>query len=343
MTKPGHILVIRFSALGDVAMTVPVLRLLLQQHPNLQLTFVSLPFHQPLFEDLERLQFFPADLKNKYVGLAGLYHLAGDIKKTSNFDAIADLHDVLRSKIIRNLLPTRKLAVINKGRKQKKELTRQRDKRVRPLKTTFDRYEEVFAKLGFPVKLIKTEGITCLKPDGSLLPVSHSRNQFLGVAPFAKHNAKMYPLERMHQVVEILAAKSTNQIFLFGSSAEAGVLRSWKQEHQNIHIVAGTLPFSDELNLISQMDVMVTMDSANMHLASLYGVPVVSVWGGTHPYLGFYGWAQDIENAVQTDLPCRPSSVFGKKDCPVHGKAGCMQEISPQMIVAQVEKIVNKH
>lgn len=105
--------------------------------------------------------------------------------------------------------------------------------------------------------------------------------------------------------------------------------------------MAGKYSFEQELKIISQMDVMISMDSANMHLASLFGVPVVSVWGGTHPFLGFYGWGQKMENVVQSDLPCRPSSVFGKKDCPVHGKNGCMQEVTAEMIVKRVTAILS--
>ncbi|RZL98110.1 MAG: glycosyl transferase family 1, partial [Pedobacter sp.] len=90
----------------------------------------------------------------------------------------------------------------------------------------------------------------------------------------------------------------------------------------------------------STLNVMISMDSANMHLASLQGIPVVSIWGGTHPFLGFYGWRQPLANAIQIDLPCRPSSVFGNKQCPVHGAAGCMQDITPQMIYEKVMSII---
>lgn len=86
---------------------------------------------------------------------------------------------------------------------------------------------------------------------------------------------------------------------------------------------------------------MLSMDSANMHLASLYGIPVVSVWGGTHPFAGFYGWGQDLKNAIQTELPCRPSSVYGNKPCPVHGKEGCMSYIIPQMITDKINEVLN--
>ncbi|MCF3107757.1 glycosyltransferase family 9 protein [Niabella sp. CC-SYL272] len=333
-TVPEHILVFRFSALGDVAMTVPVLRLLLAQHPQLEVTIVSIPFHQPLFEGVERLHFYGADIRNQYKGLGGLIKLARRLKKELRFDAVADLHDVLRTQIIRRFLGGVPVAVIDKGRNEKKELTRPRNKKLRPLKTTFQRYADVFAKLGMPVAISN-------QPSAIRNQESETSREelWIGIAPFAKHAAKMYPLEKMKQVVRLLQQAPEHRIFLFGSKTEAPVLEQWAEGHEHIRVVAGRYSFTEELRLIAQMDVMLTMDSANMHLASLYGVPVVSIWGGTHPWLGFYGWGQDPDHVIQTDLPCRPSSVFGNKPCPVHGEAGCMQEITPEQVFQKVIKI----
>lgn len=340
MAKPEHIFVFRFSALGDVAMAVPVVKLLLHQYPLVQVTFASVPFHKPLFENIERLHFYPVDLKKDFIGLKGLIRLARQIKKDIPFDAIADLHDVLRTKVIRNLLG-KKIAVIDKGRSEKRELTRKRNKKLRQLKTSHQRYADVFEKLGYPVSLNIEDGLLSKSKDESLLPVSHQGNKFIGIAPFAKHDAKMYPLEKMRQVVELLKQEPSVHLFLFGSKAESMLMKEWISASLNIHLMAGKYSFEQELKVISQMDVMISMDSANMHLASLFGVPVVSVWGGTHPFLGFYGWGQKMENVVQSDLPCRPSSVFGKKDCPVHGKNGCMQEVTAEMIVKRVTAILS--
>lgn len=340
MPNPQRILALRFSALGDIAMTVPVIKLLLNQHTNIEVTMVSAPFCEPLFSGIERLHFYPIHVKD-YSGLAGLYAMAGKIKEDIRYDAVADLHDVLRTKILRKILHAPQTAVICKGRRQKKELTRSRHKKLRPLKTTFERYADVFKELGYPVTLLKDGGIKHIAPAPQLLPVRKDKNTFIGIAPFARHDAKRYPLEKMKTVVTELQKLPGTHIFLFGSKDEAALIQDWLGD--NIHLVAGKFSFTDELNIISQMDVMLSMDSANMHLASLYGVPVVSVWGGTHPYLGFYGWAQDIHNALQLDLPCRPSSVYGKKNCPVHGKAGCMQGISPEMIVEKLKEVIVNH
>ena len=338
MAAPAHILVFRFSALGDVAMSVPVIRLLLQQYPALEITFVSNPFMKPLFENIPRLHFYGADTKKEFHGLRGLHRLSRQIKTAIPYDAIADLHDVVRTKALRFFLIGKPAAVIDKGRKEKKELTRPVNKILRPLKTTFQRYADVFEKLGFPVSLDTTTSATSIVTK----PTVYATDIIIGIAPFAKHQPKMYPLEKLKEVVAMLTGRPGIKIILFGSKDEALLLAPWETEFAGVTSLAGKVSFSEELQVISTLHCMVSMDSANMHLASMFSVPVVSIWGGTHPYLGFYGWGQPMENAVQTDLPCRPSSVFGNRECPVHGAKGCMQEITPLMIYDKIIEVISK-
>jgi ADP-heptose:LPS heptosyltransferase len=338
---PKHILVIRFSALGDVAMTVPVLKNVLEQNPTLKITFLSTPFVEPIFKDIDRLDFYGIDVKN-YKGIAGIYKLSKKIKKDVEFDAIADLHNVIRTKLLRSFLSKKNTAVISKGRKEKKQLTKAIHKKLYPLKTGFQRYADVFLKLGLQIQLIKEIGISYLQPNISLLPFVKTGNEkIIGIAPFAKHYAKMYPLHKMVEAIKTLLSNNENEILLFGTASEIAQMKNMFLSQPNIFSMAGKLSFADELNVISQLDVMLSMDSANMHLASLYGVPVVSLWGGTHPWVGFYGWGQADENILQIDLPCRPSSVFGNKPCPVHGDAGCMQDITPEMVAEKVEQALS--
>lgn len=343
MASSRNILVFRFSALGDVAMTVPVIRNLLSQYPDLHISFVGQIHMKALFDGVERVRFYPVDIK-KWKGLNGIYHLSRQIRKDISFDAIADLHDSLRTKLLRfflaRLFKKIPLAVIDKGRKEKEELTRAVNKKLRPLKTTFQRYADVFSKIGLPVELNIEEGIAHPLKNKELLPFENTVQKIIGVAPFARHTAKLYPLEKMKEVVKTFVQQQGTAVLLFGSKGESELTEQWQNEMQDVYSVAGKKSFTEELNIISQLDVMISMDSANMHLASLYGVPVVSIWGGTHPYLGFYGWGQLMENAVQLDLPCRPSSVFGNKPCPVHGDKGCMEGITPEMIVSKVESLL---
>src|SRR3954469_2826171 len=229
------------------------------------------------------------------------------------------------------------MAVINKGREEKKKLTRQQNKILKPLKSNFQRYADVFAALGLPLILNVEQGIAISQQKSALL--SNYKQQgykLIGIAPFAQYSEKTYPAKKMQQVIELLAKNNNLRIFLFGSKDDVAALQQFADiDKDKIQSLAGVMPFAQELNAIAQLDVMVSMDSANMHLASMYGVPVVSIWGGTHPYLGFYGWGQPLTNAVQVQLDCRPSSVFGNKRCP-RGDLACMERIAPLLVYNKI-------
>lgn len=334
MSKPKHILVLRFSALGDIAMTVPVIKNVLFQNPDLEITYVSIPNVEPLFSNIERLHFYSVDIK-QHNGFFALFNLAKILRNSISFDAVADIHDVIRSKIIRFFLFKKNTVVIRKGRKERRQLIRKNNKVLRPLKTMFERYADVFKKLGFKISIDIEQGISRPKYEKYLSPTWSHNNNYIGVAPFAKHMAKLYPLEKMKEVILLLLNEEKNRIFIFGSKEETQKFSDFFQ-NTNVINIGGNLSFCEEIDFISQLDLMITMDSANMHFASLVGTKVVSIWGGTHPFAGFYGWGQDWNNIIQTDLPCRPSSIFGNKKCPTHFDGGCMQEITPQMVFEKV-------
>ncbi|MEI9946032.1 MAG: glycosyltransferase family 9 protein [Chitinophagaceae bacterium] len=339
-----HILVIRLSAMGDVAMTVPVLQQLLQQYPEIKLTVLTQKHFIPLFEPLERTDVIAADIKGKHKGITGLFKLFSDLKKQYKFDAVADLHNVLRSKFLRSVfwLSGFSVAKINKGRKEKKELTRKKNKTLHQLKTTFERYVEVFTSLNLPIKLDSTKQIfkkQSLPPDAAALFAPGKKN--ICIVPFAKHREKLYPVDKMKAAIQQFLQQSHLKIFLLGGGQkEIELLNQWEKELPGIVNLAGKFSFKDELSIISNMDAMISMDSANMHLASLFGVPVISVWGATHPFLGFYGWNQSIDNAVQIDLYCRPCSVFGNKPC-YRGDHACMEQLEEKLIVDRLVQVNN--
>ena len=339
--NPKHILVIRLSAMGDVAMTVPVLQQLLQQNPGVQLTVLTQKLFAPLFEPLERTTVYTVETKGKHKGVKGLYKLYRELKNQYTFDAVADLHNVLRSKVISFLFKTSgiKTASIDKGRKEKKELTAKENKRLVQLKTSFQRYADVFTTLGLELSLDTTRQ-TFPKQElpSAVLSLFNAAKKNICIAPFAKHEEKMYPLAKMKSVVKKLWENNQYQIFLLGGGKhETDILNEWEKEFTGVVSLAGKFSFKEELAIISNMDTMISMDSANMHLASLFGVPVISVWGATHPFAGFYGWAQPADNAVQIDLYCRPCSVFGNKPC-YRGDHACMQQLPEEKIV---EKVMN--
>ena len=326
------LLVIRFSALGDIAMTVPVVYDLATQYPDLEITMLSREIARHLFEQMPvNVHFIAADLEGRHKGLLGLCRLWRDAH-LSDFDYIADFHDVMRTWWLRTegCLRRKKIAKIDKGRKGKKALTRERNKVLSQQASSFDRYAKVLEQLGFPIKP------SFVKLDYSNLCERQKQpnETWVGIAPFAKHPAKVYPMDKMKEVIKALSSKAT--LFIFGGGKEEQrQIAELCAQYPNVQAAQSPHGLKGELALMGQLDVMLSMDSANMHLASLVGTRVVSIWGGTHPYAGFMGWNQKAADCIQLDLPCRPCSVYGNRPCR-RGDYACMNGITPIQIVEKL-------
>ena len=145
----------------------------------------------------------------------------------------------------------------------------------------------------------------------------------------------------MEEVIASLAKVSDVRVLLFGGGKrEKDLLETWQSRYSGVFSLAGKYRLGQELAIMSKLSVMVAMDSGNMHLASLVRVPVVSIWGATHPYAGFMPWGEERTTVIQTDLPCRPCSIFGNKPCWRKDYA-CMCYIDPQKIVEEVVRITH--
>lgn len=346
--KTEHLLIMRFSALGDVAMLVPVVGSLAAQYPDLRITVLSSPFAQSLFDEIApNVSFMGADIKGEYRGVRGLNALYRRLA-AKHFTAIADMHDVLRSSYLRMRFNLDRYRVehIDKHRAERRRLVAARDKDMRPLPSSFDNYADVLARLGYEVRL---EFTSLFPPSGGNLRLLSGRigekkmfQQWIGVAPFAAHKGKIYPVEKTEAVVaELIKRHPSCRIFLFGGGArEFEVFDTWCGRYKNCLNASATLgSLREELTLMSHLDVMLSMDSANMHLASICGTPVVSVWGATHPSAGFMGWAQSPENAVQADMACRPCSIYGNSEC-LRGDYACLTSIDPMTVADRIETLL---
>ena len=348
--KKEHILVIRFSALGDVAMAVPVVWALATQYPDIRITVLSRGFARPLFADLApNVNFMEADLKHEYHGVRGLNALYRRLV-AKQFTKVADLHDVLRSEYLRMRFNVGRYRVehIRKHRKQRRQLTNPKNRVRQPLPSSFNSYAEVFARLGYPIDISSFHSIFP-KEGGNLnmLPaaVGPKKNfeQWIGIAPFAAHPGKVYPPALMEQVISQLIQKYPKaRIFLFGRGKDENMyFKRWTELYpQCLFVGQHCETMYQELILMSHLDVMLSMDSANMHLASLTGIPVVSVWGATHPMAGFLGYNQKEENIIQSNLDCRPCSIFGNKKCR-RGDYACLQNIPLERIVDRIITLIN--
>jgi len=329
------LLVIRFSALGDIAMTVPVVYDLAVQYPDLNITMLSREMARPLFERMPgNVHFIAADLKGRHKGMLGLCRLWRDAH-LNDFDYIADFHDVLRTQWLRaeSCLHCKKIAKIDKGRKGKKALTRQKNKVLVQQATSFERYTTVLEQLGFTIKpqFVKLDYSAFCETQKA------ANETWIGIAPFAKHPAKVYPMDKMEEVIKTLSQREKTTVFLFGGGDdEKRQIAELCAKYPNVQAAQSQQGLKGELALMGQLDVMLSMDSANMHLASFVGTRVVSIWGGTHPFAGFLGWNQKEEDCIQLDLSCRPCSVYGNKPC-FRGDYACMNGITPSQVV---EKLV---
>ncbi len=343
MERPKHILVIRLSAMGDVAMTVPVLRVLANTYPDLKITILSRPFFKPFFEGIPNLNFLEADVYGEHKRL-GLLKLANEAQELG-IDVVADLHSVIRSKVISKYLKFKgfKTATIDKGRAEKKALISSQGKNIAQLKTTHQRYADVFEKLGFPIDLKQFVA----PPSKRLTPklnglIGVEPKKLIGIAPFAAYKSKMYPLSLMAEVIRELDNTDRYRIFLFGGGKkEVEQLKKIEIPFTNVTNVAGKLTFEEELSLISNLDLMLSMDSGNGHLAAMYGVPVVTLWGVTHPYAGFVPFNQPENNqlvANREKFPLIPTSVYGNKFPKGYGEA--MKTITPETIVQKVRELL---
>lgn len=343
MSKPiQHIAVIRLSAMGDVAMTVPVIRALVEQNTNVKITVVSRPFFKPFFDGIPNVKFFAVDVKERHKGFFGLLKLYADLQQL-NIDAVADLHNVLRSQIIRTLfsLSGKKVAATDKGRAEKKALTRAENKVFQPVKTIVERHVETFKKLGFSVDLAEPNFPEKAILSEEILSVSGKKDNFkwIGIAPFAQYESKVYPLDLMQKVVDDLVENGNYKLFLFGGGKEeTEKLNTLAKQRENIVVVAGKLEFSQELQLISNLDVMLSMDSGNAHIAAMLGVKVITLWGATHPFAGFAPFNQPLENCLTSDrnqYPLLPTSVYGNKK--VEGYEDVMRSISAEKVVFSIQ------
>ncbi len=336
--KATHLIVLRFSAFGDVAMMLPVLRCLFQQYPNLKITLVTRAWMTPLFEEFSQLEVMPLDPDKEHKGIKGLHRLFKTLKSLKP-DGIADLHAVLRTHILRfffffSFFPFRQ---IDKGRREKQRLTRSKNKVFQPLTPTIYRYADVFRRLGYPVHLEQHEF-----PPIPLLPTffstafSNPQLKWIGVAPFASFEGKTYPLDLMQKVVTHL--QKTHQVFLFGAGEkEKKLLEVWEKAMPNAFSMADKYSLAEELALIAHLDLMLSMDSANAHLAANYGVEVITLWGLTHPFAGFMAFGQTNKNNLCVDrglFPKIPTSVYGNKTPQGYEKA--FRTLAPKKVIETV-------
>jgi len=320
-------------------MTIPVLLALLRDQPELRITVVTKPFFAAIFSTIPQITVFEVDFKGRHKGIRGLWVMYKELKATK-VDAVADLHNVLRSNILKRYFKLGRIPFvqINKGRAAKKQLTAAKDKVFKQLKSTHERYADVFRNLGFTIHLLRTDVLSKLQLSESTIGlIENDTKKWVGIAPFAAHTGKTYPLDLMKKALIQLENTEKYKIILFGGPNEVEQLSAMASDVNECISTVGILGFDQEIALISNLDIMVSMDSGNGHLAAMFGIPALTIWGVTHPYAGFYPFGQDLGNALLADrtrYPLIPTSVYGNKY--PKGYETAIASISTEEILAKI-------
>lgn len=340
--------------MGDVVLLVPIVRSLVEAYPDVEITVVTRPKFASFFTDIDRVVPYPADVDYTFNGIFGMRELFRKLLQRADYEVVIDAHDHIRTIVMRTLfkLFTVPVVVFEKGRPQKKQFTRKENKNTTPLPHTVERYRLAFEKAGFPLSIspppyLSIRDSTRDEVNAWLEEQQLKKNTpWIGIAPFAMHTSKIWPLPNYGELIRILGEKTGARIFLFGGGdKEVKFFEELKSEFPDrCVVVAGQLKIKQELALMEQLDAMVAVDSSNMHLASLMNLPVISIWGGTHPDVGFAPFGQHPENLIQIsrdELPCRPCSVYGRESC-YRGDFACLNRITPEVVAERVINVLKK-
>ena len=338
-----RVLITCFSSISNVAAIVPQLYGLVNDYPEHEFIVLSRSFLKPLFDKLPRVTFVGADIRGEHKTIVGVYRLFKQLKAMRP-DVVLDMQRSWRTKLITRLfaLLGTKTLQIGFARREQKHLIKRGANKYHPIPTIFDRQARLYAKIRLNVnddfhKLYdpNMEQVAKIK---ELYGEKHGH--WIGIAPFSIARGKTLPLRKMKNVIAHFDKQPNTKIFLFGAGEmENELLSDWQSLYDNVYAVHTNLKLDDELVLMNFLDVMLCMDSANMHLASLMAVPVVSVWGATHPYSGFLGWKQSMDNCVGVDFSCRPCTAHSDKKCK-YGDYRCLESLHSSKIIEVINQCI---
>ncbi len=322
MTK---ILIIRFSSIGDIVLTTPVIRCVHRQ--------MNAEVHV-----LTKQAFTPILAENPYVNKVhslevNLSDVIQELQR-EKFDLVIDLHKNLRSRQVRRALDCPGVT-FDKLNLQKWLLTVFKVDRL-PRKHLVDRYFEAIARFG-----VKNDGAGLdyfISTSDQVDPTQWVNGPYLVLVLGAAHTTKQIPIGKLIAIVE----ENEQPVLLVGGPGEKAigdqVVLSAKSKKQVFNL-AGQLSLGGSADVIRQAAAVITPDTGMMHIAAAFHRPIVSVWGNTVPEFGMYPYfpiGKSREKTIQVEgLACRPCSKIGYDQCP-KGHFQCMEQQSAKLIVHAV-------
>lgn len=310
------VLIIRFSSIGDIVLTTPVVRCLKEQQPDTEIHYVTKKSFKALFEN------------NPYI--SKIHSIEKDVKeiasqlKEEDFDAVIDLHNNLRSMQIKRIVG--KPVTVFKKLNFRKWLLVQFKINVMPPVHVVDRYMQTVAHWGVKNDHKGLDYFIPAKDEVNLrdLPLSH-QNGYIGFVIGAKHFTKQLPLEK---IISICKRLTQPLILLGGKEDKERGEAIFKAVGNRVYNACGSYNLNQSASLVKQANKIISHDTGLMHIAAAFKKEIISVWGSTVPAFGFtpYGAAAASRIVEVAGLPCRPCSKIGYDQCP-KGHFKCMKEI----------------
>lgn len=343
-------LIVRYHRLGDAIIVLPLIYDLAIKYPKEKFSVLSNSKLECLFKIMpNNVEFIPMVSKKRGATFRGLRFT---IQKQlmllklglQKFDNIALLQSESFDLRLFKIFERKKVNII-KNNKPEFDSTKRLSLRCNDNQTIINLHKNIFKKLGY-INLDVTSFDASPLKSTNLSSLSNRlgfdlNKKILAFAPFSFREGKIYPLDKMEQVIQYFSLKSEQyEILVFGGgNKEKAIVNDWKKKSPRLVNLIDKIPFEDEVLIIAHANLIITMDSANLHLASLLNTPVISIWGTTVPKCGYYPEKEPIERAISKDLDCQPCSLWGDDACFKSQKYECM-DIDPEIIVKKIEFVI---
>ncbi len=342
---PPKILVLRYSSLGDVALTNPVLDGLLAAFPKARVFFATKKEYLPAIQNhpvLERILTLEG---------SGFFELWGHIQeiRSLNPDVILDLHDSLRTQVISTFNRKAKFLVYDKEALRRRLLVKKLNQQ--PSLHTIQKYLKVLEPLGVKPHLKIHFKVYDSKKDQAFLREFLERRKIspsqlvIGLGPGARWKTKQWMSERYAELASRLVEDYRCNLLWFGSRDEARLIQSIQGKMRGSFLergicLAGEVGLEKSIALLGRCDLFIGNDSGLTHLASGRGCRVVVIYGSTTTSLGFEPWGPHSVVEV-SNLTCRPCDVHGKNSCPL-GHFKCMRDLTVDLVEGAVKRSVRR-
>jgi ADP-heptose:LPS heptosyltransferase len=316
------ILIIRFSSIGDIVLTTPIIRCAKQQLQGCQIHVVT----KEVFKDtliynpyIDKLHTFKNDITEIFAQL-----------KQEQFDVVIDLHKNLRSLRLKQHLNVKTFA-FKKLNIEKFLAVNFKLKNSLPNKHIVERYFEAIASIGVKSDdkgldyfISDKEEVNC-----NALFFNNTTTPFIALVVGGSYYTKQIPIEKLKQI----CAQAKLPIVVMGGKGDAAIAEQLKQSYPNIIVACGNFSINQSASIIKQAEWVITSDTGLMHIASAYNKKIISLWGNTIPEFGMSPYLPNAKNKILEikDLGCRPCSKLGYKKCPKqHFK--CMADIDVSVV-----------